>query len=113
MKKRTGSVLVHVLVTSVIVSVIAAGLMQMMLMRATIQARASEGAVARKKTESAFNTIMTRWNEAQRCAQGVPGFSGGNASGNCNCNYTSTDGTITAGTTLVGTRCRLDIEATP
>ena len=108
MKKR-GSVLVQVLMTSVVVAIIAAGIMQMMLMRSQTIARAQQRTEGTVNATSAFNTILNRWAETKTiCASGVPGMSGGTSTtppGTCNCSYTATSSDGTALTICAGAAC--------
>ena len=102
---KKGSVLLQVLITSLVVAFIAAGLAKMMLMRATVIERATRGAVGVKGVESAFNNVMTAWVSAKNTCVPVPGYSCSGCCAvatpcGCNCKYTATDGsgrTICAG----------------
>ncbi|MFA6004615.1 MAG: hypothetical protein WC881_11170 [Elusimicrobiota bacterium] len=128
---KKGYVLIHVLVISMVVAVIAAGIMRMLMLRQTMILRNTEGVSARKNAEGHFNAIMSAWNSAPSpnaglsCSAGAaiaalgysivtPGTLGG-----CNCKYSKTDYTATAVpylTTIVargGTPCRLDMISAP
>ena len=59
---RRGSVLIHILVTGVIVSIIAAGLLRMTLMSYIAVDRAAKGAQNRKEAEGMLNRAITYWN---------------------------------------------------
>ena len=61
MQKRRGSVLVQVLITSVIVCMIAAGLSQMLLLQYTTMARATDGTSKKRAAEGALNRVVSYW----------------------------------------------------
>lgn len=92
-RSRRGSVLVHVLITAVIVSFIAVGLAQMLLLRYTATARATAGTGGRKANEGALNRLLMQWNATNTyCSApsgyvctGTPGSSG---PANCSCTCT-------------------------
>ena len=114
MNKTKGSVLVQVLMTAVIVSIIAAGMMNLMLMRAQAVKHAQDGAAGAAKTNMGLNAIISGWGTAggQNCST-VPGYSGGGGAsvGTCNCTYTSLDGTNT--TVCAGTGCTPALSTNP
>lgn len=111
--KNHGSVLVHVLITSVLVSVIAAGLLKMLMARHTIVTRAAESATNQKVSEKGFNRLMSHWNIFGNgvCADGV-GYTCTGAAGTCGCRCTS-GGNATVCTKVVGTVCQVDALSTP
>lgn len=114
--KTKGSVMVHVLITSVVVSLIAAGLMRMSLARATATSRANEGAATKKKAETAFNKILPYWAKNGLCSTGIPGgwSCSGAAVGNCGCtctNAVTNQPEITTSGTAAS--CKLEIVAPP
>ena len=114
--RRRGSILVQVLMTSVVVAVIAAGLMNMLMRRAALINRAREGVMARRKADSSFGVIMSRWNEAgMTCANSVPGFSLSGTPGSCACTYddSATPQNPDISARLVAGRCTLTIVADP
>ncbi len=97
---RRGSILIHVLITSVIVSVIAAGMMRMTLLRHTITERVSSGGKKRKIAEAEMNTIITYWNANGSCTN-WPGHTcspqnvcRASATSDCVCNPTATGGSV-------------------
>lgn len=128
---RRGSVLVHVLITSIVCSVIATGLLRMMMFRYQATTRVEESSRAKKYTEAALHRIVSGWNAAgggQYCADGPGGSESwtctgtpGTAIGNCacNCNVTITPPspllpvTVTVTAAAVGGRCALTITSTP
>ncbi len=92
--------LVQVLVTSVIVAVLAAGLLQMVVMNHTILRRSTAGAAARKQAEGAFNKALAYWNQNgyYPCQGTLPGYTA-SAATPCACTLTpasSADPVITA-----------------
>ena len=111
-----GSVMVHVLITSVIVSLIAAGLMRMSLARATATSRANEGAATKKKAEAAFAQILPYWAQNGLCSSGIPGgwSCSGSVVGSCGCTCTNAVGNQPLiETELVNGSCELTITAPP
>lgn len=122
MKRRTGSVLVQVLMTAVIVSIIAAGMMQILLMRAQSIKRDEQRISGTAKTHLYYNAIMREWSERGiQCYQGtniggVTGLNGGNqtvAPGACACTYTTPDGATLTSVSSSGLSCALTIPAQP
>ena len=122
MNRRTGSVLVQVLMTAVIVSIIAAGMMQILLMRAQSIKRDEQRISATAKTHLYYNAIMREWSERKiQCYQGnniggVTGLNGGNqttAPGSCACTYTTPDGATLTSVSSSGLSCALTIPAAP
>lgn len=107
-----GSVLVHVLITSVLVSVIAVGLVQMVMSRHTLLARSTQGAANQKQTERGFNSLMSFWNIGGNgvCSSGA-GYTCTGAAGTCGCTCTST-GQATIVSATVGGACRIQITST-
>jgi hypothetical protein len=59
---KKGHVLIHVLITTIIVVVIATGLAQMLLMRFTASNRAASGVAGRRQDEGSFNAVIATWN---------------------------------------------------
>ncbi len=107
--KKKGSVLIQVLVTAMIVAVIAAGIIQVVLMRGTIQARTEQGAGARQQAEGTLNTIMTAWNLANNTCVDAPGLVRTGGPGGCSCSYTAANGT----TACAGTGCNPPLGTNP
>jgi type II secretory pathway pseudopilin PulG len=115
-KRERGSVLVQVLMTAVIVAVIAAGMMNLLLMRSQSIQREEERTTATGRTHGALNAVVSGWaNNGGLDCTGVPGYTmGGGTAGSCNCTYTSTDGTgIVITATSAGGSCSLSINAPP
>ena len=105
MKRMKGSVLVQVLMTAVIVSIIAAGMMNLMMMRAQAVKRSQEGAAGAGRTNMGLNAIISGWGTAGgvNCSP-VVGFTlNSGSAGSCNCTYTAQDGSLT--TVCAGTGC--------
>ncbi|MBI5629459.1 MAG: hypothetical protein HY921_01095 [Elusimicrobia bacterium] len=114
MARSKGSVLIHVLVIAVITSIIAAGLLRMLLLRHTLISRAQEGSAAKKSAESAMARLVSSWNSVNIVCSNVSG-SGYTCSpasttspGTCSCTCTSPgDATVVAA--LSGSLCQLTI----
>lgn len=88
---KKGHVLVQVLITSVIVSIMAAGLMQLVMLRYTVMSRGAEGATKKAQATAAFNTLMVEWNvpgSGGRCSNQAGWNCGGFTDGRCNCTCT-------------------------
>ncbi len=106
-KSEKGSVLIFVLVTSVVIAIIAAGLTRMMIMRAYASQRLQESNVNKKKAEAGINLVTSGWNAAgpgnSVCAP-VAGYActaGLCTPGTCDCTMTvnppdSTQATVVA-----------------
>jgi type II secretory pathway pseudopilin PulG len=116
MKRTRGSVLVQVLMTAVVVAIIAAGMMNLLLMRSQSIKREDERSTATARTQGALNAIVSGWAHlgGQSCVA-VTGFTkAGGGAGSCNCTYTANDGTgIAISASSFGGGCRLDINAPP
>ena len=93
--KKNGFVLVQVLLTAVIVSIIAAGILQMTLLRSTLQARARDSVQKRLMAEAALNAIITQWD--------------GNVCGTGNCGCSGTYYGCSYTTSLVNGQCQISI----
>jgi hypothetical protein len=86
MNKR-GAVLVHVLITSILVMVVATGLAQMLIQRQTISLKAAQGAAGRKQTEATLARLLSDWNQNGVCSA-VTGYQLiAGATGRCDCRY--------------------------
>jgi hypothetical protein len=114
MRKMKGSVLLQVLLTAVVVCLIAAGMMNLVMLRATAVKRAQQGISGNARAQSYLNAIVQDWSTSQIICHnntnigGITGLSvsaGGQASapGACGCSYTTPDpapnNTITTCTT--------------
>lgn len=108
---RRGSVLLQVLVTSVVVSIIAAGLMSMVMSRHTLSVRSAESAAKRKDADAAFNLLMSHWNvPGNGVCSSVMGYSCSGSPGTCGC-VCSKSGEPRVRTTDLGAgRCKVDVE---
>lgn len=94
MKGERGSVLVQVLITTVVVSTIAAGLMQLALLSYTVTARAAGSAALKKRAESSFNALMVQWNLSGVCTSLAGEYNCVLAGINCTCTPTGTDSPV-------------------
>lgn len=70
---RRGNVMVHVLVTSIIVMIIAAGLMRLVMVRYVAIQRLNDGGANKRLAEAALAEISGRWSMTGACTA-VPGF---------------------------------------
>ena len=106
---KKGHVLIHVLITTIIVVVIATGLAQMLLMRFTASNRAASGVAGRRQDEGSFNAVIALWNANNAVCSGAPaGFICPTCSaGSCGCTVQPTGCTCpTAGSGVTDTgRC--------
>lgn len=108
-----GHVLVQVLITSVIVSIMAAGLMQLVMLRYTVMSRGAEGATKKAQATASFNTLLVQWN--------VPGFGScasapllgwacaGGGPGSCSCTCTKSGEPTVVVTAGVGGACAISV----
>lgn len=89
-REQRGSVLAHVLVTAVVVSLIAAGLLRMVLMDHMVNERLAVGDRGKKSAETALNQVMGVWNKANSvCSPATDvGYSCSGTVGTCSCTCT-------------------------
>jgi Tfp pilus assembly protein PilX len=91
-----GTVLLHVLVTSALVAVIAATLLRMTLLRAQATARSAQVVQAKRTGGSALDNLIQAWNQNnQNCSSAPvapPDFTCVGAAGSCNCTCTAVAG---------------------
>lgn len=86
---RKGHVLAQVLITGVLVSTIAVGLIQMVLLRYTVTQRSLQGAVKKKAAEGALSHLMTYWNvPGNGVCSDVGGYDCTGTAGTCGCTCT-------------------------
>lgn len=110
---QRGHVLVQVLITSVIVSIMAAGLMQLVMLRYTLVSRGAEGATKKAQAAAAFNTLLVEWNVpgVGRCAS-VPtaGWTcAGGGAGSCSCTCTKSGEPQVVVGPAVGAECPISV----
>ncbi|MBI5239502.1 MAG: hypothetical protein HY926_03450 [Elusimicrobia bacterium] len=114
MKRQKGSVLVQVLMTAVVVSIIAAGMMHLLLMRSQSIKRDEDRMVGTARGQGAVMAVFSGWaaNGGTNCTA-VPGFTlNSGVAGSCACTYTANDGTGTTVTATSGaTHCNLSLKA--
>jgi len=104
--KKKGSVLVQVLMTAVIVSIIAAGMMTLLLMRSQAIKRAQGTAAGTAMANGGLNAILSGWGAAGgvNCSA-VTGYTmTGGSAGQCNCTYTAAAGAV-AQSICAGSAC--------
>lgn len=115
MNKR-GFVLLHVLVLSMIVAVITAGVVRMVLMNAMATQRAITGGKNHKESDAVLNRAVTYWNATGTVCATIPGVPCVPASvaspGACNCTCTSATGAVIVVTdqdVVPGPPCNINI----
>lgn len=113
LRSRRGNIMVHVLVTSIIVMVIATGLMRLVMMRYIATERMNDGGRNKRLAEAALAATAGRWNAAgASCTTAPPNFT---LSGSgCACTLTGSGPMATVVVTAtagVGTACRLSVVA--
>ena len=84
---RRGSAMLHVLVVSVIILIVAASLTQMLIQRYTMQARSTESAVNRAVDTGALSRVISGWGGVY-----CKSFSDSNGTYNCSPNSTTAPG---------------------
>ncbi|MBI4677939.1 MAG: hypothetical protein HY748_10185 [Elusimicrobia bacterium] len=99
-KSRRGSVMVHVLITSVIMGLLAAGMMSIVLMQYRLIHREHYGSRGKKYDEQAVSLLITYWSanadlyngQPAYCLSFTPGsgvaYSCGGTAGLCSCTCT-------------------------
>jgi Tfp pilus assembly major pilin PilA len=89
---KKGHVLAQVLITGVIVSVIAVGLVQMVLLRYTATQRTMQSSQKKRAAEGALSHLATYWNlPANGVCSDVGGYTCTGAAGTCGCTCTRTN----------------------
>lgn len=74
-KTSRGSILLHILVTSAVVALIAATLLRLAAMRFQVTARATRSAQERRYDDAALASIVSNWNSvSMACANNVPNY---------------------------------------
>ena len=103
MVRRAGSISVQVLMTAVVVAIIAAGMINLILLRSAAIKRAQGAAAGGALANSGLAAILVSWNAAGgvNCSA-VSGYAMTGSSGNCDCRYTSLTGSTTF---CAGTGC--------
>ncbi len=98
---RAGSVLAHVLIMSAIMSIVAAGMISMVMMQYRVTAKVEQQTHGKKITEIALARLITHWNSDLDGPAGAPcksipqdgdtgGFNCSPAAGTCPCTCTPT-----------------------
>jgi hypothetical protein len=86
---RRGSVLLHVLVTSVLVAVISATLLRMALFRYQMAGRGASVLQEKRDDQAALASVIGTWNAANKVCSGAPaGWTGCTNPGTCACTCT-------------------------
>ena len=73
-KRERGYVLLHVLVTTIVVVFIAAGLAQMLMARYAASQRLMQGAGARLQNQASLDRVITDWVKANQSCVAVAGY---------------------------------------
>lgn len=96
-----GSILVHVLVMSVIMSIVAAGMVGVTMMQYRVTAQVEQQTHARRLDEVALARMLSAWNFTNpgTPCQNIPSEASGAplyscAGSGCNCNCTTTDANL-------------------
>jgi hypothetical protein len=114
---RKGSVLVHVLITTIIVVVIATGMAQMLMLRYAATFRDQDGLSKKRQTEGTFGRVTSYWNTNGFCSSPGGGISCSGVTASCaacTCTITAiaphtVNGTLSASGTYPA--CRLTINS--
>lgn len=92
---RRGSILIHVLITGVVVSTIAAGLMKMVLMNYIIVDKATKGTQNRKEAEATLSNLISYWNANGVCSN-FSGYTCSSGASPCTCTGPAAAGSATS-----------------
>lgn len=111
-----GSILLHVMVTAVLVSIFAAGIMRLALLRQQMSARGALALEEKRDDTGALSAVVSQWSTVQgqqsACSGAPPGWTGcSNAAAypnNCNCSCSGPNG-VTVTAFLNGGQCQLTI----
>lgn len=109
MKKIRGSILIHVLVTGVIVSILTAGVLRMTLMNYIATARATSGAQKRKEADTLLNKAITYWNQSNQVCASIPGLTCTGTPGTCSCYCPSSAALPRIYARMSGGQCAIDL----
>ena len=103
--------MVHVLVMAIVVSVIAAGLVRMVLMRYTATQRLASGVVNKKLAESTLDQMYSAWNKSNSfCASfGAYSCSGAATCGAVPCTCTASGQPSISVAFVAGQGCKVTI----
>lgn len=98
LKNDKGYVLIHVLITSILVAIIAAGLMSVMMLQYQVTIRAEQGSKGRKGAEAGLSRIVSAWNANGFCTDisGTYDCSGSPSLATCTCTCTAIAGGMPA-----------------
>lgn len=88
MNKR-GSVILHVLVSSVVVALIAAVLLRMAMLRYLVTARSHKATQMKRLDEAALAQLNSNWSDTQMCTSFGSYTCAGATAGYCGCTCTS------------------------
>ena len=94
MRNERGTILLHVMVTSILVALIAATLLRMSLLRVQANARSAKILAEKRDDQAVLSSILSAWNGAnggagQTCAGvAIAGYSYSGVPGTCSCAYT-------------------------
>lgn len=112
---RRGSVLAHVLVVGVLVSLVAAGLLRLSMMRHQVAVRSERMGVQRRMDDGALARLTSAWNaQGGVCTAGTAltdvgcSCTGTGACG-CSCTCTAAGGSVAVQTSGTAAECALEI----
>lgn len=117
-RNERGSILLHILVTSVVVSIIAAGIMRLALFRAQMATRGALVLQEKRDDTGALAAVASQWStvpgKQSACSGAPPGWGGcSNAAAypsNCACTCTGPNGVVVTAA-LAGGLCKLSIQS--
>ncbi|MDD5627559.1 MAG: hypothetical protein PHU21_00725 [Elusimicrobia bacterium] len=107
--------MVQILLAAVVGSIIAAGIMNLLLQRAASIKRAQDSEAGALRVRAGLDAIIRGWSAAggATCSPVDGFFMKSGTPGNCDCSYVSTDGEMTISAQLVNERCALSIVGSP
>ncbi|MBI5210542.1 MAG: hypothetical protein HY927_11280 [Elusimicrobia bacterium] len=117
---KRGSVMIHVLVTSVIMGLLAAGMVSIVMMQYRMEHRSAQGSQGASNDELALSLVISYWNlNNSNCTAfttpAVPGpaiaytCGGGAVINTCSCNCTTVTANFPVIQAINGPPCRLTI----
>jgi hypothetical protein len=105
---KKGSVLIHVLLTGVLVSLLAAGLLSVMMLEYQVVERGGMSARGKGVAEKSLNVVFAYWTSGGGtvCANNLPSGYSITGAGACGCEVTGPEATRVK-TVTCGTRCKI------
>lgn len=115
LRSRRGSVLIHVLMTGVVVSIVAAGVLRLTMLRYLAAQRSTTGAQNRKQTEALLHRAISHWNAVNTVCSNIGSISctplSSTPPGACNCVCPPSGYPRIVVTSGTGTQCKVSIES--